>query len=585
MKITHITAENFLGVRRADVALDKPITLFGGSNYAGKSSLQEAIRMALTGEAVRVGLKKEYGALVNEGQKVGFAEVSIAGRGPEVETASIVLPTGKASQSKGFTVPAALPYVLDAQRFSSMDDKARRTFLFGLMGIRITPDTVSQRLIDKGHDKARVDRVAPMLRAGFEAACTEAKAKATEAKGSWRALTGETYGAVKAASWKAPEVATDPTALAKAQQRLAEIDSQIASSHQALGALQADMRAHTTREARIEALREPADRLERVTAKLAADEKDLAEWEARVRETEAKAAGAAPTQPMTCPHCSGHVELVGKELRAYEAPAGVRDEEAAAALPAMVRSRDLLRSAVANDKRDLEAARAADAELKALTEGDQPAAPKQSDLDAASQALAALKQTRAGAATAVEKLEAVARANKEAAAKTATAAGYHAEVAAWDAIAVDLAPDGIPGQMLAEALEPINTRLQQSAVDAEWLRVGIDADMSITCMTPSGGARPYALLSESERWRVDAMVAEAISFQSGVKLLVLDRFDVLDAQGRGDLLAWLDVLAQNGEIETALLFGTLKALPSDLPATVAAEWINNGHVGQLKEAA
>ncbi|MDN6885454.1 recombinase RecF, partial [Variovorax sp. CAN2819] len=152
-------------------------------------------------------------------------------------------------------------------------------------------------------------------------------------------------------------------------------------------------------------------------------------------------------------------------------------------------------------------------------------------------------------------------------------------------LAVDLAPDGIPGQMLAEALEPINTRLQQSAVDAEWLRVGIDADMSITCMTPSGGARPYALLSESERWRVDAMVAEAISFQSGVKLLVLDRFDVLDAQGRGDLLAWLDVLAQNGEIETALLFGTLKALPSDLPATVAAEWINNGHVGQLKEAA
>lgn len=584
MKITHITAENFLGVRRADVALDRPITLFGGSNYAGKSSLQEAVRMALTGEAVRVGLKKEYGALVNEGQKVGFAEVEVKLSGTRYSS-NILLPGGKASHSNGFTVPAALPYVLDAQRFSSLDDKARRTFLFGLMGIRITPDTVSQRLIDKGHDKARVDRVAPMLRAGFEAACTEAKAKATEAKGSWRALTGETYGAVKAATWKASEVATDSAALATAQQRLAEIDGQIDESHRALGALQADMRAHTTRAARIEALREPADRLERVVAKLAADEKDLADWETRVQETEAKAAGAAPTQPLTCPHCSGHVELVGKELKAYEAPAGVRDEEAAAALPALVRSRDLMRSAVANDKRDLEAARAASAELKALTEGEQPAAPKQSDLDAASQALATLKQKRASAAAEVEKLEAVARANKEAATKTANAAGYHAEVAAWDALAVDLAPDGIPGQMLAEALEPINTRLQQSAVDAEWLRVGIDADMSITCMTPIGGARPYALLSESERWRVDAMVAEAISYQSGTKLLVLDRFDVLDAQGRGDLLAWLDVLAQNGEIETALLFGTLKALPSDLPATVAAEWINNGHVGQLKEAA
>jgi hypothetical protein len=33
------------------------------------------------------------------------------------------------------------------------------------------------------------------------------------------------------------------------------------------------------------------------------------------------------------------------------------------------------------------------------------------------------------------------------------------------------------------------------------------------------------------------------------------------------------------------VFGTLKALPADLPPTVAGEWIENGHVGQLKEAA
>lgn len=585
MKITHITAENFLGIRRADVALAKPITLFAGSNYAGKSSLQEAVRMALTGEAVRVGLKKEYGALVNEGQKLGFAEVFTAGAGADQETASIVLPSGKASQSKGFTVPPALPYVLDAQRFNSMDDKARRTFLFGLMGIRITPETVSERLLAKGHDKARVERVLPLLRAGFDAACTDAKAKATEAKGAWRALTGENYGSVKAASWKAPEVATDPAALTAAQHQLAEVDKQIAASNQTLGALQADMRAHTASEARIAALREPAARVERVEAKLAADEADLVGWETRVQETEAKAAGAAPTQPLTCPHCKGLVELAGKDLQAYQQPTGVRDEEAAAALPELVRSRELLRSAVANDKRDLEAARTAAAELKALTEGELPAAPKQSDLDAASLGLTTLKQKRAAAAAEVDKLEALARASKDAATKTTTAAGHHGDVAAWDAIAGDLAPDGIPGQMLAEALTPINSRLQQSAVDAEWLRVGIEADMSITCLTPGGGARPYALLSESERWRVDAMVAEAISFQSGLKLLVLDRFDVLDAQGRADLLLWLDVLAQNGEIETALLFGTLKALPSNLPSTVAAEWINNGHVGQLKEAA
>jgi len=72
---------------------------------------------------------------------------------------------------------------------------------------------------------------------------------------------------------------------------------------------------------------------------------------------------------------------------------------------------------------------------------------------------------------------------------------------------------------------------------------------------------------------------------SGVRMLVLDRFDVLDLQGRGDLIAWLDILASDGDIDTALIFGTLKALPSQLPTTIAAHWLDNGVCGQLKEAA
>ncbi|WP_431276228.1 AAA family ATPase [Variovorax ureilyticus] len=586
MKLTHIEAENFLGIRRADVSLHKPITLFAGGNFAGKSSLQEAVRMALTGEAVRVDLKKEYGALVTEGARNGFAQVSIAA-GEAEETASIVLPSGKASQSAGFASFPALPYVLNAQRFTTLDEKARRTFLFGLMGIRITPETVSTRMLKDGMDKVKIDRIAPMLRAGFDAACAEAKTKATEAKGAWRALTGETYGEVKAASWKAAKPALDAAAHTAAQQRLASLDQQIADANQNIGSLQARLKEQTGRAARIGTLTASADQVGRVEAKLATDEAGLKEWEQKVADTEAKATGAAPTHPLVCPHCQGHVELAGQgELRAYVAPDAVRDAEAAAALPEYVRSRDLLRRAVENDRRDLDAARAAAAELKALiAEGEQEKGAKQSDLDEATQGLAALKVRRATAAADLEKLDTTARAAKEADKKTEAAAVHHTDVAAWLAIAAALAPDGIPGQMLAEALSPINERLLQSSADSEWLHVGIDADMSINCLVPGGALRPYALLSESERWRVDAMVAEAISHQSGLKLLVLDRFDVLDLQGRSDLLAWLDVLAQNGEIETALLFGTLKSLPSGLPQTVAAEWIHNGHVGQLKEAA
>ena len=150
----------------------------------------------------------------------------------------------------------------------------------------------------------------------------------------------------------------------------------------------------------------------------------------------------------------------------------------------------------------------------------------------------------------------------------------------WGMLA-GLAPNGIQGEILAEALEPINDRLARSANETEWLRVGIDADMGIS----ADGGRPYALLSESERWRADAMIAEAVSHLSGVRLLVLDRVDVLDLAGREDLLYWLDGLAADGEIETAILFATLKALPANLPENIEAIWIENGIAGKVRSVA
>ena len=145
-----------------------------------------------------------------------------------------------------------------------------------------------------------------------------------------------------------------------------------------------------------------------------------------------------------------------------------------------------------------------------------------------------------------------------------------------------LAPSGIPGELLAEALGPINERLARSSSIADWLRVGIQADMTITADV----GRPYALLSESEKWRADAMIAEAIAHLSGVRVLTLDRLDVLDLKGREDLLYWLDELADNEAIDTALVTGTLKGLPERLPERIEAHWIENGVCGKkLREAA
>ena len=191
-----------------------------------------------------------------------------------------------------------------------------------------------------------------------------------------------------------------------------------------------------------------------------------------------------------------------------------------------------------------------------------------------------MKHSKNNQAGAIRMLEEAERRAAEADEKTKRAAALHADVQQWEAIGDALAPDGIPGEMLAEALEPINNLLFASTTGSEWEQVTVHADMRITY-----GLRDYALLSESEKWRADAMIAEAIAHLSGVRLLVLDRFDVLDLKGREDLLFWLDGMALDGEIDTALIFGTLKGLPAQLPETVEAFWIENGVTGQMKEAA
>ncbi|MDP3124566.1 MAG: AAA family ATPase [Thiobacillus sp.] len=595
MKITAIQTGNFLGARAVDVKLTKPVALFAGKNGAGKSSVQEAVRMALTGESVRVGLKKDFAALVTEGQESGFVEV-----GTEVGAYSVVLPAGKGIHSDS----DALPYVLDAQRFARLDPNERRAFLFGLMGLKTDGKAVKERLTatvapegakwtPRGCDAVKVEAIAPFLRAGFDAAQKEAQGKARECKASWKTTTGgEAYGSVKAASWAAAKPEVDTAGLDQARADLAAVDNEIETETKRLGELQGRAKQRAEQQGKLNGLRQQAGMYARFADKLARDEAGLKELEEKVEATRAKASGQIKA-PLTCPHCAGlvvHVadhestEFAASKLEPYT-PGGQADPEAAAALPEYERALKLMQSAVANCKRDLAAADTAARTLKELEDETGEPDDGADHIGALEQRIAAIKHHRGNHQAAIRLIEEAERRAAEADEKTTRAAALHQDVQAWEAIAAALAPDGIPGEMLAEALGPINARLEQSAADAEWPRMMIDTDMSILKRHKDRMPRPYALLSESEKWRADAMIAEAIAHLSDVRLLVLDRFDVLDLKGREDLLVWLDILAQDSEIDTALIFGTLKGLPAQLPETVEAFWLDNGVAGQMKEAA
>lgn len=601
MKLTRIQTENFLGARSVDVRLSNPITMIAGANGAGKSSTYEAVRQALIGESVRVSLKKDVKRLVSDNAEAGYAVVEFDGG-----QGAFTLPNGTHEVST--PMHPALNFVIDAQRFARFTADERRSFLFGLTGLRCDLETVAPRLKNRGCEAGRIEQIGTHLRAGFDAAHKEAASKARDAKSAWRTVTGETYGEKKAEGWKAE--AADSTALkaelAQNAEALATIENDLEAATQAFGALQSRQSAAAGHASKLAELTEKAGRYARIQDKLLRDEAELTEWEAKVEATRQRASGMRriglvhdlagslnDCLSMVIPF--GDMDTLQRKsfstangaLERYTEEHGVAggntadagDIEAAARLPEYEKALTLMQSSVANGRRDLAAADAAAIALKQLEE-DSAAAPDEAELMQARSRVEELKNQRKGVQTTLESTRTALRKADEAFAKTDDARQHHVDARGWIAIADALAPDGIPGDLLGEALEPINTLLKYNAGLSGWAPVAIDRDMTITY-----GGRDYALISESEKWRVDAMIAEAVSHQSGVKLLVLDRFDVLDLAGREDLLYWLDTMVDDGVIDSALIFGTLKALPANLPKTCGAVWIENGVVDCVKVAA
>lgn len=578
MNITRIHAKNYLGIRNVDLALRHPVTLIAGANGAGKSSLAEALRLALCAESVRVGLKKEYGALVHRGAKSASITVERDGCEPVVVSITAAGSAVKHDDKVWQDSDPAMPFVLDAGRFARCDRDARSNLLFDVMDVATDAKSIERRLLARDCAPVLVTQFAPILRAGFEHACKEAGKRVSEARGAWKAVTGEAYGDVKAAKWKAApgDWKTDDAAhLHGLDGKLASLEESLADAQRRLGAAESEASREKQYGAKLAELREKAKEFAAHQDLVNRAEAQLVDCRAALDKARAAAGSAPPPKPKTCACPACGVELVHQpdgRLAEYQAPAPVaHDPEAAGRLPELARAVQTAETVLARHVANRNAAERAAAEAK-LMEDNAPAKPAEaSSPESIRQTIGSLSVEAQSVREEIRTLKAAHDQFEAADRKTKDARKHHADVCAWSKIAEALAPDGIPGELLAEALGPINERLAQSAADAGWKPVRIAEDMAITA-----DGRDYRLLSESERWRADAMICEAIAHLSELRIMVLDRFDVLDLPGRSQALGWLDVLADTGEIDSAIVLGTLKALPPSLPETIGAHWIEKG---------
>ncbi|WNW10095.1 AAA family ATPase [Pseudomonas sp. DTU_2021_1001937_2_SI_NGA_ILE_001] len=575
MRIESIYIENFQGLRHADLQLATPITLVCGHNGVGKSSLRDAIALAF-GEGARVQHKKDWAQLVTEGQKKGQVII-----GHDGVASSITLPAGKGERAP-VDGQEFLPFVLAPEAFARLDDKAKRSLLMSLTKASAKPAIIVEKLAARGADAAKVEKIKPLLLSGFAAGQEQAKTYASESRGAWKAITGEAYGSEKAEGWtyQVPESEVDvsPEAIDAVIAEHAQYERLISEGTAWVGA-QDEKRRHAAGFAQRKAdLEAAAGLLPRAIAKREATQKDLDSWQpkledlqVRLREAQAGAGGC------NCPECGTSLKIVGSKLEKYDGL--VADTSATQTLAAEVQKAreavDLYRRTLTNDIAAVTAAEHAQADLAKLGEQQDAEGFDQEKYDAS---IGTIQEFRVANDQRRAKINAMKERQdelKNAGTNTTKAAGHHQDVKDWTLIEKALAPDGIPGEILAGALAPVNDQLKRLCKLSGWLPMEIGADMAITA-----GGRLYQLLSESEKWRCDAHIALTVALLSGLRMVVLDRADVLLPAVRAKHLGMLQVLAKAGEIETAIVCGSLKEKPAALPPEFTAVWVENGLAGE-----
>ena len=203
MKLTKLSCDNFLNIKALDLDLaTAPVNLIAGLNESGKSSLHEAIRFALMGETDRVTLKRDYPQMIFSGAKNGAVRVEYIDAEGNHDFVHRNVADGNIIEGYEGEQPFAVAECMDATKYAAMNPKHQREMVRDLLEITIDPDEVIGLIARQGLPEEILAQIKPMLRAGFDAAHKDTKARQSEVRAKWEQLTGEKWGSTKGGKWK-----------------------------------------------------------------------------------------------------------------------------------------------------------------------------------------------------------------------------------------------------------------------------------------------------------------------------------------------------------------------------------------------
>ena len=378
---------------------------------------------------------------------------------------------------------------------------------------------------------------------GWAAAEAIYRDRAKAAKREWSTIANRAYGVRVADDWRPDGWLADLDGMT-----VQEAEAAKTAARDALASLHVVTAVSAERRAQVE----------QAVSELPAGKKRLAEAEHAEHEAEerldmvrehqkekekerhALASRAAALQrldhsPQHCPHCTGAVvvDAQGIVCAAREPSSEERselvtitariNELAGEIMSGMDKAQDELREAT----REAQAIRGHVNQLTMLAE--EANAPETTDADA---------QAVADAEAAVDRAK-----EQELMVRAVVAANdAHATAVRYGAAATALGPRGPRGAMIEKGLSRMVAGMAVIADVAGWPVVSVNAQGQVTV-----GERPVELCSESEQWRAQAAMQLTVAALDGSGLVVLDRADLLDDDGRRGLSAALDrVCAKTG---------------------------------------
>lgn len=602
MKLNRLRITNVLGIEALDMDLSQaPLHLIVGENESGKSSIRDSLQVALTGQARGFKKHEDQAYLIREGAKAADIKITLAdGR------AITWHKTPKVAATRTGPIPedaVMMAILADPLHFLSLEDKARREIIFRLIpGLNSTAEEISNKLVGlifPGNEKI-VEMKIPEYEAidhlgkkaateGFAAAETEAITRrrlAKRTRDDAQIQEPETKATIGGVLRILPDIQTADveaglttirTERDKLQQKRGKVEAQadkLPELEQALASLEAGPPEAPNPDRPVEdfvkALEINRGILEKCRAKVAA----LTE-------------GSDPKAfPDTCPvygvDCPSSRKVAVKGTKPQDVdPMAL--SLAQANLAEQEREVDLI-------NQDLQAARAQeDAYIQfqknrlALTDKiaklkeQQAQAQDTAAIDEQITALDARMKTGYELLDAVREFWRKKEAADQAREKVAQA---DKEVALYDALAKALAPDGIPSQLIAEALEPVNERLRfaSSYLFPEFEESPLVLTQDLEVYRSS----PYACLSKSARYRAGIAFQFVLAHLAGARLLMIDEADILDPVNRAQLIDFL--LAVRQDFDTILVFATSDhADPSPVPDMIRVWWLENGQISDVWE--